>query len=132
MPKSTKIRSYKGYIYLENCPRCGSENRKMYVIGTAASTSYLAKCKDCELEITSRSSEYIRWLWNEPKKVYLNRVLQHIAFNPYTYYVSADRLQIVGRDNLISFLEDNSDWEFDLKQGRFATEGYIVGRKGYV
>lgn len=132
MPKSTKIRSYKGYVYLENCPRCGSENRKMYVIGNAASTTYLAKCKDCELEIKSRSSEYIRWLWNEPKKLYLYRVLQHITFNPYTYYVSADRLQIVGRDNLIRFLEENSAWEFDLKQGRFATEGYIVGRKGYV
>ena len=131
MPK-TQIRSYKGYIYLENCPRCGSENRKMYVLGSAASTMFRATCNECGLAIVSRSSEFIKWIWNEDKEKYLLNVLHHIRYNPYTYFVSADRLHIVGEENFITFLEDNTDWEFEIKQGRYIKDGYVIGRKGYV
>lgn len=132
MPKQVKIRRYKGTIYLENCPRCGSVNRKMYVIGSAQSTMFLASCNECGLEIRSRSSEFIKYIWNEDKEKYLIRVLHHISFNPFTYYVSANRLQIIGKERLIEYLEDNTDWKFDIKRGKYATEGYIVGREGYV
>lgn len=132
MPKQIKIRRYKGKIYLKNCPRCGSENRKMYVLGQAQSTIFLAKCEDCGLEVKSRNSEYIKYIWNEDKKSYLHRVLHHISFNPFTYFISSDRLQIIGKDKLITYLEDHTEWEFDLRQGKYCKEGYIVGRKGYV
>ena len=132
MPTQTKIRKYKGTIYLVNCPRCGSENRKMYVLGSAQSAMFLATCHDCGLEVRSRSSDFIKYIWNEDKEKYLLRVLHYISFNPFTYFVSANRLQIIGKDKLIGFLEDNTDWKFDIKSCRFGEEGYIVGREGYV
>jgi hypothetical protein len=93
---------------------------------------FLATCHECGLEIRSRSSEFIKYIWNEDKEKYLIRVLHYVHYNPFTYFVSANRLQIIGKERLITFLEDNTDWKFVLKQGKYAKEGYIVGREGYV
>ncbi len=132
MPKEAKMRRYKGYIYLHNCPRCDSENRQMYVKGKAQSMEFLAKCEDCGLEINDRSSEYIKYIWNSPKEEFLLRVLKQIRIEPYTAFVSGERLEIVGRENLISYLEEHTVWEYDLKKTIYFKGGYIVGRKGYV
>lgn len=132
MPKEVKMRRYKGYIYLHNCPRCDSENRQMYVIGKAQSMSFLATCEDCGLEIKDRSSEYIKYIWNSPKEEYLQRVLKQVGVEPYNAFISGDRLQIVGKENLISFLEEKTKREFELKKAFYFKGGYIVGRKGYV
>lgn len=132
MPKEVKMRRYKGYIYLHNCPRCGSERRQMYVMGKAQSMEFLAKCEDCELEIKNRSSEYIKYIWNSPKEEFLLRVLKQVRIEPYNAFVSGDRLTIVGKENLISYLEEHTVWEFDLKQTIYFKGGYVVGRKGYV
>lgn len=132
MPKEAKLRRYKGYIYLHNCPRCDSENRQMFVTGKAQSVEFLAKCEDCGLEIKNRSSEYIKYIWNSPKEEFLLRVFKQVRIEPYTAFVSGDRLAIVGKENLISYLEENTVWEFDLKKTIYFNGGYIVGRKGYV
>lgn len=132
MPKEAKLRRYKGSIYLHNCPRCGSENRQMYVKGHAQSVEFLAKCEDCELEIKNRSSEYIKYIWNSSKEEFLRRVLKDVCIEPYDAFLSGDRLAIVGKENLISYLEENTVWKFDLKKTIYFEGGYIVGRKGYV
>lgn len=132
MPKEAKLRRYKGYIYLHNCPRCDSENRQMFVTGKAQSMEFLAKCEDCGLEIKDRSSEYIKYIWNSPKEEFLHRVLKQVRIEPYNAFVSKDRLTIVGSENLTRYLEENTEWEFDLIKTNCFKGGYIVGRKGYV
>lgn len=132
MPKEAKMRRYKGYIYLHNCPRCDSENRQMYVIGKAQSMSFLATCEDCGLVIKDRSSEYIKYIWNSPKEEFLQRILKQVRIEPYNAFVSGDRLTIVGSENLIRYLEEHTEWEFDLIKTNYFKGGHIVGRKGYV
>ena len=126
------MRRYKGYIYLHNCPRCDSENRQMFVMGKAQSMEFLAKCEDCGLEIKDRSSEYIKYIWNSPKEEFLQRVLKQVRIEPYNAFVSGDRLTIVGSENLIRYLEEHTEWEFDLIKTNYFKGGHIVGRKGYV
>lgn len=132
MPKEVKMRRYKGYIYLHNCPRCDSENRQMFVTGKAQSMEFLAKCEDCGLEIKDRSSEYIKYIWNSPKEEFLQRVLKQVRIEPYNAFVSKDRLTIIGNENLTRYLEEHTAWEFDLIKTNYFKGGYIVGRKGYV
>lgn len=132
MPKEAKMRMYKGYIYLHNCPRCDSENRQMFVAGKAQSMEFLATCEDCGLEIKDRSSEYIKYIWNSPKEEFLQRVLKQVRIEPYNAFVSKDRMTIVGSENLTRYLEENTEWEFDLIKTNYFKGGYVVGRKGYV
>lgn len=132
MPKEAKMRRYKGYIYLHNCPRCDSENRQMYVKGKCQSMEFLATCEDCGLEIKDKSSEYIKYIWNSPKEEFLLRVLKQVRIEPYNAFVSGDRITIVGSENLTRYLEENTEWEFDLIKTNYFKGGYVVGRKGYV
>ena len=132
MPKEAKMRRYKGYIYLHNCPRCDSENRQMFVTGKTQSMEFLATCEDCGLEIKDRSSEYIKYIWNSPKEEFLHRVLKQVRIEPYNAFVSKDRMTIVGSENLTRYLEENTEWEFDLIKTNYFKGGYVVGGKGYV